>query len=119
MPVSQVPDSQLMLLADGELDPAEASAVERDAGAPGASKVAGIREVGVLVRGQLELATDDAEPRLSRLWDQVERRLDLDSLPAPAPTRRSSEGLWGRLMGWVGEHRGHFVTGAVSALAVT
>ncbi len=118
-----VSDTDLMLLADGELDPTEAAAIERRAGLVGAHKVAGIQEVGELVRGHLELSADEAEHRLSGLWDQLERRLGpaeaarvpdgTDEVKSPA-----RPGLWSRLPRWIDGHRGHFLTGALSAGAV-
>lgn len=124
--MSKVTDPDLMMLADGELDAADAGALERAAGATGAAKVAGIREVGELVRGHLELAADDADDRLAGLWELVERRLDapvneLELAPREtSPTRQiaPAPGLWGRLMRWVDGHRGHLLTGALSAGAV-
>jgi hypothetical protein len=124
--VSKVTDSDLMMLADGELDAAEAGALERTAGATGAAKVAGIREVGELVRGHLEMAADDADDRLSGLWDLVERRLDAGETveaqaPAtgqPAKAETASGGLWSRFTRWLDGHRGHMLTGALSAGAV-
>jgi anti-sigma factor RsiW len=119
--VSKATDPDLMMLADGELDAAEASAVERAAGAAGAAKVAGIREVGELVRGQLELSADAAEDRLAGLWSLVERRLDAaepEVHAAAAATPDRSIGLWTRITRWMDGHRGHLLTGALSAGAV-
>lgn len=122
--MSKVTDSDLMMLADGELDAAEAGALERTAGAEGAAKVAGIREVGELLRGHLEMAADDADDRLSGLWDLVERRLDAgetDAAKAPAaraPVKVEAPGLWTRFTRWLDGHRGHMLTGALSAGAV-
>jgi anti-sigma factor RsiW len=124
--VSKVTDPDLMMLADGELDAAEASALERAAGANGALKVAAVREVGDLVRGHLELAADDAEDRLNGLWDLVERRLDVqDELEVAATKPRSkrdatpaSPGVWSRVVKWFDGHRAHVLTGVLSAGAV-
>jgi hypothetical protein len=69
-----------------------------------------------MVRGHLELSTDDAEPRLAGLWDLVERRLpvpDAVAIVAPGP------GWTQRAMQWIHQHRAHFATGALSAAAVT
>lgn len=100
-----------MLAADGE-GPAT------DLGAEGAATVAAVHELGELVRGQLELATDDAEPKLAGLWDLVERRLDRDedaeaAPPVRAPVERPS--IWARAWSWLGGHRSHVATGLVSA----
>jgi hypothetical protein len=123
--VSNVSDSDLMMLADGELDATEASAIERRAGRAGARKVEGIQEVGGLVRGHLELSTDEAEDRLAGLWSLVERRIEADAraeaTPAPAaaaPAAGEPAGMWARFTRWLDGHRGHFLTGALSAGAV-
>lgn len=106
-----------MLAADGELDPADRGAgyVEADA----AATAAGVAELGGLLRGHLELAADEAEPRLAELWDLVERRLDREeeavavpAAPAPAPS------LFTRVRAWFSGHRSHLATGLVSAGAV-
>jgi hypothetical protein len=110
-----------MMLADGELDAAEASALERVAGANGTLKVAAVREVGDLVRGHLELAADDADDRLNGLWDLVERRLDRDEAPVEAKAKAAaveSPGVWSRFVRWIEGHRAHLLTGALSAGAV-
>lgn len=119
--MSKPSDSELMMLADGELDAAEASALERAAGATGTVKVAAVREVGELVRGHLELAADDAEERLGGLWDLVERRLDGPEVGATARPARAAapeRGMWSRLVRWFDGHRAHLLTGALSAGAV-
>lgn len=125
--MSKVTDPDLMMLADGELDAAQASALERAAGANGTLKVAAVREVGDLVRGHLELAADDADDRLNGLWDLVERRLDKekDKDEAPVEARAKakavgveSPGVWSRFVRWIDGHRAHLLTGALSAGAV-
>jgi hypothetical protein len=108
-------------VTDPDLDAAQASALERAAGANGTLKVAAVREVGDLVRGHLELAADDADDRLNGLWDLVERRLDKDGAPVAAEakaTRAESPGVWSRLVRWIDGHRAHLLTGALSAGAV-
>jgi hypothetical protein len=113
-----------MMLADGELDAADASALERAAGANGSLKVAAVREVGDLVRGHLELAADDADERLNGLWDLVERRLDpigdKDEVAIATKTEATpaSPGFWSRVVKWFDGHRAHLLTGALSAGAV-
>lgn len=107
-------DLELMLLADGEGDPASVDL----AGSPEAQeKIEGIREVGFLVRGHLELSADDADDRLAGLWDLVERRLDADAraeLPA-VPAAAAELGLWAQVTGWLGRYRSQVLTGLVTA----
>jgi hypothetical protein len=115
-------DIDLMQLADNELDPAARGEVERAvAEAPDTAvlhdKLAALEELGELVRGDLELAADEVEPRLAGMWAEIEKRMDLDRAPAaaaPVP----GPGLWGRFSRWVDAHRGHVLTGALSAGAV-
>ncbi len=108
-------DLDLMLLADGEADPSTAgltpSTAER-------VKIEGIREVGALVRGHLELSTDDAEARLAGLWDLVERRIDADeraAQPAAVPAAVEDPGVWARFTGWMGRYRSQVLTGMATA----
>ncbi len=99
-----------MLAADGEAD----------ASAEAAPTVAAVHELGALVRGNLELAADDAEPRLNGLWDLIEHRLDAAEADA-APIERApaaTPSVWSRVWGWLGGHRSHIATGLVSAGAV-
>lgn len=98
-----------MLAADGE-------APATDLGPDGAATVAAVHELGELVRGSLELATDDAEPRLASLWELVERRLERDQEPAdPVRTPAPRASVWARAWSWLGGHRSHVATGLVSA----
>lgn len=105
----------MMLAADGELDGTPAPT-----GPEAEATTAAVRELGELVRGHLELAADQAEPRLAGLWDLVERRLDVAEEPTPAPTRAAPvpASLWSRAWGWLSGHRSHVLTGFVSAGAV-
>jgi hypothetical protein len=97
-------DAALMQHADGELT-GPAPSIDEDA----AAKVAALRELGELVRGHLEIAADDVDDRkLAALWRRVDSAID-----AEAP-----RGLWARIAGWLDRHRGHLITGAVSAGAV-
>ena len=108
-------DLDLMLLADGEADPSSAG------GTPSTAervKIEGIREVGALVRGHLELSADDAEARLAGLWDLVERRIEADeraAQPAAAPAAVEDPGAWARFTGWMGRYRSQVLTGMATA----
>lgn len=114
-PVSHLSDPDLMLLADGEL--ADAGAARRSLGGDDVRKIEGIKQVGDLVRGHLELAADEAEPRLAGLWDLVERRLPADDGP-PVSVPPAAPGWAARVFLWLRQYRGHFATGALSAGAV-
>jgi anti-sigma factor RsiW len=130
--VDKLPDIDIMLLADDELDEAAAAALEaKVAGDPAArTKLAALRELTESVRGHLELAADE-EDRLEGLWASVERRLDVDAARvkepqtvaaraaiAAAAVTAQPRGLWARFARWIDEHRGHVLTGALSAGAV-
>jgi hypothetical protein len=116
-----VRDLDVMRLADGELDADERAELEAAIAADPAAgrKLEAVGHLGEAVRGHLELSADAAESRLARMWDEVEKRLDLDAAPeaAPAPVR-SRPGLWQRFTNWLDAHRGHVLTGAVSPAAV-
>ena len=100
-------DIELMQHADGEL-PGELRGPL--AGDPDARrKLEALGELRELVRGHLELATDETDDRrFQEMWRGIDRTLD-----AEAP-----RGLWGRISTWFERHRGHLLTGAVSAGAV-
>jgi anti-sigma factor RsiW len=115
-------DIDLMQLADGELGAEERAELEAALAAnPGlAEKIAGIEEVGEVVRGELELAADEAEPRLgARMWAEIEKRMDLDAAPVKIPARTAAKaGFWGGVSRWIDTYRGHVFTGVLSAGAV-
>jgi anti-sigma factor RsiW len=126
-------DLELMLYADGELPPDEERSVAAwIASHPDArSKVEAVRNMGEVVRTFLELETDAAEPRLDQAWGAIARRIhangrvepEADDAEPPATRRqktlaRPEAGLWAKIRGWFGEHRGHLVTGVVTAGAM-
>lgn len=102
-------DLELMEHADGELDEPEITArIARDPVAK--AKIDSIRHMGELVRGHLELSADAAhDARFAAMW----RRID-EEIAAPS----TGLGLWTRIAAWFDRHRGHVITGAVSAGAV-
>lgn len=119
-------DLDLMAYADGELDDETAAAVAaflaEDAGAQ--SKRAALGQMNDVVRSYLELAADDAEPRLDAMWSTIERRIQANgAAPAAAvaaaarPAEARPAGLWARVRAWLDEHRGYFATGALAAAA--
>jgi anti-sigma factor RsiW len=114
-------DSELMQLADGELDPTAAAVVESAMGTSERAKVAALRDLGEAVRGHLELQADAASPRLARLWDEIDKRITIaerEKAPAPAAPAPAPPGFWGRLGRWLDDHRSHVFTGVLSAGAV-
>lgn len=128
-------DVELMLYADGELAPDRAREVAdwiaADEGAR--LKLESMRQVGEAVRTYTELETDQAEvelPAFSELWQRIERRVQAnghaavradgtgDRVPAePVRARRPARdsGLWAGIRRWFEDHRGHVLTGAISA----
>lgn len=130
-----------MAYADGELDDETAAAVDaflaEDAGAR--SKRVALGQMNDVVRSYLELAADDAEPRLDAMWATIERRIQANGLPAasaaaattslaqpvsaaPAAASKSGKsgepgGLWARISAWLDDYRGYFATGALAAAA--
>ncbi len=105
-PPSSPSDLELMEHADGELDDPELIVrLERDPDAR--ARLEAIQELGDLVRGHLELSADAVhDARFAAMWRRVDAQL-------VAPT-----GLWARISGWFDRHRGHVITGVVSAGAV-
>ena len=75
-----IADIDMMRAVDGELDrhspherallAAVNSAVDRDSSV--ATKAAALREIGELVRGRLELATDEQEARFDSMWAAID-----------------------------------------------
>lgn len=100
-------DIELMELADGEREDAElANRLEGDA----RTKVEAIHELGELVRGRLELATDDVhDAKFAAMWRRLDEQLDRPAAKA---------GLFARAVAWFDRYRSHVITGAVSAGAV-
>lgn len=114
-------DVDLMMHVDGELEADEESAVAARMDEPGArGKAAAVRELGELVRGHVELATDEAEPKLSGMWAEISKRLDNEHAAARSSTSLpvSSGGFLRAVGRWFERYRGHLLTGTVSAGAV-
>ena len=116
-------DSELMALADGELDELQTRELEaqvgRDAIARG--KVDAVNELGEIVRGHLELGADSVpQKKFDALWREIDKAIDRETVPAKAPatTAPVEGGVWARIGRWFDRYRGHVLTGAVSAGAV-
>ncbi len=103
-----VADSDLMLHADGELDERAGAAIIKhlESDPEARTKVESVREVGQLVRGHLELAADAVhDARFARMWREIDQGI----------TEAAPRGVWARMVAWLDRHRGHVLTGAVSA----
>jgi len=106
-----IKDIELMQHADGELDERVAvnvrAVIERDADAR--TKVESINEMTELVRGHLELSSDEIpDRRFDAMWREVGKAIDLEE----------PVGIWAKISAWFDRYRGHVITGAVSAGAV-
>lgn len=117
-------DTDLMELADGELDERASRELEELVGRDpiARAKLEGITELGELVRGHLELSAD-AIPRkkFDALWREIDKGIDREraSDPASEKTRAPAPaGFFRRVGRWFDHYRGHVITGAVSAGAV-
>ena len=123
-------DAELMLYADGEMTPEEAKGVAawlaEDADAR--LKLESLRQVGEAVRTYAELETDRAEvevPAFADMWSRIERRIHTNGMSeratqpaASAPARKRPGALasrWAAVRRWFEDHRGHVLTGAISA----
>lgn len=123
-------DAELMLYADGEMTPDEAKGVAawlaEDADAR--LKLESLRQVGEAVRTYAELETDRAEvevPAFADMWSRIERRIHTNGLaerasakPATAPAVKRPGAVasrWAAVRRWFEDHRGHVLTGAISA----
>jgi anti-sigma factor RsiW len=114
-------DIDLMMHVDGELESAEESAVAARMDEPATrGKAAAVRELGELVRGHVELATDEAEPKLSAMWTQLAKRFDNESSAAMSSTAMpvSEQGVWSAIGRWFERYRSYVLTSALSAGAV-
>jgi anti-sigma factor RsiW len=106
-------DIELMQLVDGELgERADAKLEARLESDPEArDKIEALTQLDELMRGHLELAADDVpERRFEAVWRAIDQ--------ATAVAEPARTGVWARITGWLDRHRGHLITGAVSAGAV-
>jgi hypothetical protein len=108
-----VKDAELMQHVDGELDgdvPAEARA-----------KADALGELGELVRGHVEMKADAVPAtRFDAMWREIDKAIDREAerTSASQPAQASPAGFWRSVGRWFDQHRGHLITGAVSAGAV-
>ncbi len=124
-------DAELMLYADGEMSPDEAKGVAAHLAddADARLKLESLRQVGEAVRTYAELETDRAEvevPAFADMWSRIERRIHANgqaertaTQPAAAAAARKRPGAlatrWAAVRRWFEDHRGHVLTGAISA----
>jgi hypothetical protein len=123
-----VEDIDLMLRADGELTKAEEDVIEAALQDDAALqlKAQSLVQVGEVIRGQLELAVDDAEVDSSALWQAIEKRMVANGASGPALAAPKSSaadaqpvGLLQSVSVWFENYRAHFVTGVLSAAAAS
>ena len=109
--MSRRDDIELMQHVDGELDErssAEMRAqIERNADLQ--TKVQSLGQMHEIMRGHLELSAEAIpDRRFDAMWREVKKGIDVEQ----------PVGVWARIVSWFDRHRGHVVTGAVSAGAV-
>ena len=109
--MSRREDIELMQHVDGELDERSSAdmraQIERNADHQ--TKVQSLGQMHELVRGHLELSADAIpDRRFDSMWREIKKGIDVEQ----------PVGFWARISSWFERHRGHVVTGAVSAGAV-
>ncbi|MCX5747525.1 MAG: hypothetical protein NT062_34100 [Proteobacteria bacterium] len=110
-------DIELMQHADGELALDELDELAL-------AKIEALGHLREVVRGSAELAADEVpDAKFARMWGEIDKVLD-NTRPVAvraephAPEAAEPRGFWRRLGGWLDRHRGHLITGVVSAGAV-
>src|SRR5688572_3485531 len=106
--MSRRDDIELMQHVDGELDErasAEMRAqIERNADLQ--TKAQSLGQMNELMRGHLELSAEAIpDRRFDAMWREVKKGIDVDQ----------PVGVWARIVSWFERHRGHVITGTVSA----
>lgn len=109
--MSRKDDIELMQHVDGELDERDSeklrAQIERDVDMQ--TKVQSLGQMHELVRGHLELSAEAIpDRRFDAMWREVKKSIDI----------AHPVGVWARISSWFERHRGHVITGAVSAGAV-
>jgi anti-sigma factor RsiW len=119
-----ISDIELMELADGELDEKTLRELEDRLARDGESrgKLDAMNELGELVRGHLELSADAIpQKKLDALWREIDKGIERGTAGERAPAQEAGPepvGLLRRIGRWFEAHRGHVITGVVSAGAV-
>jgi len=97
-------DIELTQHADGELADAD---IAKDGDSK--AKIAAITQLGELVKGHLELSADAVpDRRFDAMWREINKAIEIER----------PIGAWSRIKSWFENHRGHVITGMVSAGAV-
>jgi len=111
----KIPQTDLMLFADGELTGTAAeeigAAVSENTVAR--ERVAAVREIGEVLRGHLELETDEtlSNARTARMWDGIESGIASPSRGGVA-REEAQMGLWESLTRWWDSFHSHVLVGA-------
>jgi anti-sigma factor RsiW len=122
--MSRVSDQDLMALADGELDAADAAelraAIAADATAR--AKLEALDQIAELVSesGRLEIEESLAgADRFAGMWERIEARIAEPELPPEKAAEPAPEpaGLLAAVAGWLDRRRGYIATGAICAAA--
>lgn len=120
-----VSDVDLMMHVDGELPAGDSQRLDSQLvggmdvpSSAGRTKVAALRELGELVRGHVELVTDEAEPKLAGMWHELSKRLDNEAAPKSPASEAPARGVGTWILQWFERYRGHVLTGTLSAGAV-
>jgi hypothetical protein len=94
-------DVELMQFADGEIEKLDVGDAR--------VKVDALHEMRDLVAGTLEAHADAVpESKFAAMWREVNKSID----------EEAPRGIFGKIAAWIDRHRGHVITGMVSAGAV-
>ena len=103
--MSKPDDIELMQFADGEIEKPDGWDLDDNQRV----KLDALAEMRELVAGNLEASADAVpEHKFAAMWREVNKSID-DEAP---------KGIFGALAAWIDRHRGHVITGMVSAGAV-
>jgi len=104
-------DIELMQLVDDELRDRDRTAIGKqlETDADARTKVEALREMHELVGSHLELAADHVpDAKFAAMWREIDKAID----------QEAPRGVFAKILAWLDRHRGHVVTGMVSAGAV-
>ncbi len=102
-------DIELMQYADGEHEDTGALAKHLEGDADARAKVEALGQLREAVGGHLELSADAVpDAKFQAMWREIGKAID----------EEAPRGIWGKITAWLDRHRGHVITGALSAGAV-